>query len=76
MKTSLCSSCQAEITWAKTVNGRPCPLDRQPTPEGNVVLQDGIAYVLRQGETPPDGTRRYVSHFATCPNSKSHRKNK
>jgi hypothetical protein len=51
------------------------PLDVEPVPDGNVVIEpaDGAipprARTLKKGEadTLPEGTLRYKSHFATCP---------
>jgi hypothetical protein len=52
------------------------PLDQEPVPDGNVVVVDGVACVLKSereallvGEEP-----RYVSHFATCPQAAAHRR--
>lgn len=33
-----------------------------------------LARVLKKDDEVTPGRRRYVSHFATCPNSKAHRK--
>ena len=62
---SLCKSCQAKITWAKSVNGKPMPLDF-PGEKRIVVDEDGVAHVLDT----------FVSHFATCPFAAAHRKPK
>jgi hypothetical protein len=64
----LCSTCQAQIIWAKTTKGRPMPLDLAKVAGGNIDLVDGVAHVVK-----PDGSAKHVSHFATCPNSASHR---
>lgn len=72
---STCKSCGAEIFWMKTVAGKSMPLDRKPVMGGNISLgfgTDHLAYVV---ESHP-GIERYVSHFATCPSAKQHRKAK
>lgn len=75
-----CGSCKHPIRWVTTENGRPMPLDWQPTEAGNVVpayREDGgvRAHVLHQDEEPPDGPR-YTSHWETCPNAKQHRRSR
>lgn len=73
---SQCRSCSAPIIWIKTsATGKPMPLDRDPVPDGNVVIRDGLAVVLTAEESP-DTTRRFLSHFSTCPDGKAHRKRK
>ena len=70
---SACRSCGASITWATTAKGKAIPLDVEPRADGNIEVRAGIAHYVT-----PDlnavGTRRYVSHFSTCPQAKSHRK--
>jgi len=72
-----CKSCGAPIRWAKTIKGRPIPLDPDPSPRGNIVLSDeGTALVYNSpGAIAPRYTDdpHYLSHFATCPNAESHR---
>jgi hypothetical protein len=66
---STCRTCHTPIIWAKTPSGRPMPLDAEPSPQGNIVLRmDGIAIV--GGE----GSLRYTSHFANCPQAAQHRR--
>jgi hypothetical protein len=70
---SACRSCKAEITWAETRQGRRIPLDVEERSDGNIVIEaDGKAAYLTKGQayTGP----RFVSHFATCPQSKSWRR--
>jgi hypothetical protein len=70
---SRCRSCGAEIVWAMhEFTRRRMPLDAEPIEAGNVALEDGVARVLRPN-SPYQGPR-YVSHFATCPNAKEHRR--
>jgi hypothetical protein len=70
---SRCTSCGAEIFWARTINGVSMPLDINERPDGNVVIEKDlfgkeIARVVVAGK----GT--YVSHFATCPHADLHRR--
>jgi hypothetical protein len=69
-----CKSCGAPIRWAKTEAGKRIPLDPEPRPNGNLLVQDGIAYVHEPGDATDFDQQYYVSHFATCPNADSHRK--
>ena len=74
---SACRSCGAPIKWARTPKGRRIPLDPDPVPDGNIVLRGGVAHVdgPAAGGFFDDGAgERYVSHFATCPNARSHRR--
>lgn len=73
-----CRSCRAPIMWVRTESGSNMPIDTAPVENGNVILSwddDGrsVAVFIRKGETPPAGKPRYVSHFATCPKSRTHR---
>ena len=73
-----CNSCGAPIFWAKTIKGRPIPLDEQPSPRGNVVVsEEGTALVYRDPSAIAPryaDSPKYLSHFATCPNAEEHRK--
>ncbi|HSS11799.1 MAG TPA: hypothetical protein VLL25_18065 [Acidimicrobiales bacterium] len=70
-----CRSCRARIVWAVTENGKRIPLDEQTTSEGNLErtgqLDDGTPIVrfLALHEAIPTHPDRYVSHFASCPDS-------
>ena len=73
---STCKSCGARIVWAKTTTGKSMPLDPDPVAGGNVVLErDGVGWVARIVQPDPE-FERLVSHFATCPNAKAHRKDR
>lgn len=72
---SRCKSCQAEIKWARTAAGKNIPLDIGVVTSGGNVRHTGewagpfmVVEVVAVGE----GDR--VSHFATCPNAKEHRR--
>lgn len=70
---SHCHSCHAPIRWVRTPAGKAMPLDRDPDPTGNVII-DGHGRGVVIG--PPslfddpadDTTERWMPHFATCPN--------
>ena len=71
---SACTACGEPLKWtlsAKT--GKPMPLNPDPTPAGNVWLDDdGRGHVASQ---PPLGvTELYLSHFATCPRADNFRR--
>lgn len=68
-----CRSCGKPVDWVTTESGKKMPLDEKPDPSGNIVLIHGIAHVLKKGEEPLERPTR-TSHFATCPNAKTHRK--
>jgi hypothetical protein len=70
MTAARCKSCGAGIFWCKTENeGRNIPVDAQQAFGGNInILPGGVA---RVGNT---GSGIFVSHFATCPNARAHRR--
>lgn len=69
-----CRSCGKPVEWVNTETGKKMPLDEKPDPSGNIILKNGVAHVLKKDELPPPKSNRYFSHFSTCPNAKSHRK--
>lgn len=81
--TARCSSCRRPIEWALTEAGKRIPLDPAPVPDGNLVIErrdlDGtphVRYLTKAGAdlfTDANAERR-VTHFATCPNAKAHRR--
>lgn len=66
-----CRSCRAPIVWARTLKGRRIPLDPEPGPAGNLVINDGVA--ITAPADAPAGIR-FTSHFATCEFAHTHRK--
>lgn len=75
-REATCRSCGAEILWARTVNGRAIPLDREPAPGGNVEFT-GVLDVVRVLAAPVDDfarTPRRFPHHATCPQADQWRK--
>lgn len=76
IKNNRCDSCSAPIIWAFTERGKKIPLDPDPDPKGNMVLDnnadDGTVIAVYAKEE--DSRARYVSHFATCPDAGMWRK--
>lgn len=73
MERARCRSCGASIFWVVMVpSGKRMPLNAVPASNGNVVVgEDGRAFV----DTGP-GRAKFLSHFATCPNSNKHRRSR
>lgn len=81
METAHCKSCGAEIEWCRTeATGKRMPINPWPVGDGNVVMVantlagEMVVRVLRKAEEWIG--LRYKSHFATCPNGPSHRKDR
>lgn len=75
---SRCASCSAEILWAvSTKTGKLMPVDPAPTRMGTLLItnRDGQAWATPLSKMAAPGPL-HVSHFATCPNAASHRKEK
>ena len=75
---SKCKSCGKELVWViSAATGNVMPVDAFPSPDGNIVIQDGMAHVLggHAHEGMLDGPR-HKSHFATCENAAKHQKEK
>ena len=72
-----CVSCGGPIFFARLPSGATMPLDGEPDPSGNVIMDgQGRGRVLTNEELtalPPE-TPRYLSHFAKCPFASRHRK--
>lgn len=76
-----CRSCKRRIRWVTMPSGKSNPLDADEIgPEeirrGGVVALEasGRARVLGAGESPPPDAELHLSHFATCPNRRRHRR--
>lgn len=66
-----CRSCHAPILWlANTTTGKFAPIDRDPDPDGNiVVLNQGQYQVLSPTgrlDARAEGFVLYKNHFVTC----------
>lgn len=71
-----CSSCGAPILWCQTHRGKSMPVDPEPCADGNVIVEDGRAEVLKAEHLARLGSDvpRYKSHFATCKFAGQHRR--
>jgi hypothetical protein len=75
-----CKSCGADIIWIVLPDGKKMPCDsqkifyKQTFPKGTLtlVLPDGR---IDRGEVDLESDKYgYISHFATCPSARFHRK--
>lgn len=76
---SQCKSCDAEIIWVTTENGKDMPIDAQPSPDGRfrkerVEGNKKIVHYVRDNELEENTARLYTTHFETCPNASEHRR--
>lgn len=70
-----CRSCGASIFFTRSATtGNPMPMDADPIPSGDYIIEDGRAVYVGTGLTLDYGNDRFISHFATCPNAPMHRK--
>jgi hypothetical protein len=79
MDISQCRSCGKDICWYRTsATGSFMPVDPVPVENGNVVIIDGFAHVIKGDLFEPmlPAGPRYKSHFATCSAAAQHRKPK
>jgi hypothetical protein len=76
-----CRSCNAAIVWLNNVsNGKANPVDVEPSDKGNIRIVNGKKAEYLSNEDAEAargrGEKLHLSHFATCPDAKSHRKPK
>jgi hypothetical protein len=77
MNLGRCKSCQRQVRWVKTAEGRNMPLDVSPSPDGSImVLADGRSRVVPVAERAQCVAPLFKAHFATCPNAASHRRSR
>lgn len=78
-----CRTCDEEVIWTKTVNGKSMPVDATPVDDGDFYLVDegeshptAYYFVAMFPPTAEDGFDgfRYHSHFASCTSADLHRK--
>ena len=73
MKLANCRSCHASVIWTETEKGKKMPVDAERVPNGNIELREGNPPIAVYAKA--DGaSKRYISHFVTCPQAKQHRK--
>lgn len=70
---AVCKSCEADVIWCETSTGKKMPMDAKPDPKGTFVIINGKTRVAN------DEDRRlrrdlHTSHFATCPDAGTWRK--
>lgn len=69
--SATCKSCSAAIEWVRVATtGKMMPLDLEPRPDGNLVVEHGLVHPALDGDS---AAIRRVSHFATCPQAASWR---
>lgn len=76
-----CRSCGANIIWIRTKAGKNMPVDapilsyrKNPQGKENIVTQSGEVVrgdIVKTSEAEGVG---YISHFATCPFARTHRR--
>jgi len=69
-------NCGAPMFFAPSAlgNGKKLPLCAEPSPTGNVFLNDKHEAVQVSGKNPaPAGATLYLSHFANCPHKEQFR---
>lgn len=82
-----CRSCNAPVVWTVTTSGARMPLDAVPLPGDSVVglfvlvkrvddapLAVAAASVIDTAAVHVDGVAFFRSHFASCPDARTHRK--
>jgi hypothetical protein len=85
-----CSSCESEILWVYSEQGRAMPMDPEPNkvgPNGEAptlrkervdIVQGGlrrkIVHVMTKDELAENTKPLYLSHFVSCPHANMHRK--
>ena len=80
----VCRSCGAKILWIRTSAGKNMPVNPQivhyrlpkPDEKGTSKIVTLCGEVVSAIETDAENSEYggYISHFATCPNAKMHRK--
>ncbi|HVL14059.1 MAG TPA: hypothetical protein VM529_15930 [Gemmata sp.] len=76
-----CRSCGKRVLWLMScVSRQTAPIDPDPSPDGNVVVNGDGTYDVLGGknlaQAQAAGLTLHASHFATCPNGPTHRRRK
>ena len=69
--------CGAAFYYYPTAGGKVMPIDVEPNARGNVIIEGGVAVVLKKGDPRWQDlpkSRLRISHFATCHFSAHYRK--
>jgi hypothetical protein len=79
LRVQACRSCSAPIVWALTERGKRMPVDAEPSADGNIVLiapddprDEPVARIAGLADRTEE---RHRSHFVTCPQASSWRRN-
>lgn len=76
--TEPCSACGGQTYMLRHERtGKFAPIDRDPSPLGNVIVNEDGTYRLKTKDNPaPEGAPLHTSHFATCPQASRFRRGK
>jgi hypothetical protein len=66
MSTRACKFCGGRIRFVTVESGRAMPVNLDPDPAGNVVMEEGIARVLTAEQRRHWTGPRLMPHTATC----------
>jgi|GEM_PF-3763672 hypothetical protein len=68
---NVCRECATPIRWAKTPKGVAIPLDRDPSPIGNILLTGTLAVKVPAAQLPIEDQDAYNCHMDTCTKKRS-----
>jgi hypothetical protein len=79
-----CTACGCRLVWALTPTGARAPIERDPSPAGNVLILDvshiGLMAVTLSKEglqlVRDHGLPLRLNHFASCPEKEQFRRQK
>lgn len=63
---SVCLECARPVVWVRSVNDVPMPLDRDPSPVGNMILAGPVAHKIPASKLPIEDQDAYTCHLDTC----------
>lgn len=71
-----CQRCHKTVTWARSRAGRRILMDFHPAPLGDycIVGTDHPYRIVAKLQNKPEGAKRYMCHFDTCPNDSFRRR--
>lgn len=74
MNVQYCRSCRAPVIWVVSERGKSMPVDVEPVPDGNLVLETTGGKLTARVHAPdlfagPPRAPLHKSHFATCPDA-------
>lgn len=68
LEITTCRTCDARILWGRTINAKSIPLDAEPNPAGNCLIDRTGIVTVNTGDWTPIGSTRHHAHHSTCPN--------